>query len=198
MKKILFVNCCISVHEESRTRKLAQGFLEAFLKNNSQSEIEEVDLMKEGLQPLDPDMIRRRNELSDSGAKGAEEFLQAERFAAADIIVIAAPYWEMSFPALLRIYIEHISALNVTFGYSDKGEQIGLCRAKHMVYLTTAGGFIDGKDYGGDYLRAMCEVYGISEFFSVAAEGLDIQGADVDAEMARALRQAESLAAQLS
>ena len=71
-------------------------------------------------------------------------------------------------------------------------------RDRHMVYLTTAGGFIDGKDYGGDYLRAMCEVYGISEFFSVAAEGLDIQGADVDAEMARALRQAESLAAQLS
>lgn len=154
--------------------------------------------MEEGLSPLDPDMIRRRNELSEIGAKDAEEFSQARRFASADLIVIAAPYWEMSFPALLRIYIEHVSALNVTFGYSDKGEQIGLCRAEHMVYLTTAGGYIDGRDYGGDYLAAMCEVYGIPDFSSVAAEGLDIRGADIEAEMEKAVRRAEKLANRIS
>lgn len=198
MKKILFVNCCISVHETSRTKRLAESFLRSYQRCHSEIEIEEVNLMEAGLSPLDPEMIRRRNELSDTGAKDAEEFLQARRFASADLIVIAAPYWEMSFPALLRIYIEHVSALNVTFGYSDAGEQVGLCKADHMVYLTTAGGFIDGKDYGGDYLKAMCEVYGIPEYSSVAAEGLDIQGADVEAEMEKAVRQADQLASRIS
>ena len=92
MKKILFVNCCISIHETSRTKRLAESFLRSYQRCHSGIEIEEVNLMEAGLSPLDPDMIRRRNELSDTGAKDAEEFLQARRFASADLIVIAAPY----------------------------------------------------------------------------------------------------------
>ena len=203
-KKVLFINCCITVHEESRTEKLARAFLGAYLKKHPGAEIEERNLMRLGLKPLDPDTVRKRNALSDAYAgKAAQEmadgglFLEAEKFAEADLIVMAAPYWEMSFPALLRIYIEHVSALNVTFGYGEDGQQRGLCRAGHMVYLTTAGGPVAGNDYGGDYLRGMCGVYGIGEFDSVAAECLDIEGEDVQARMSEAIRRAEALAERL-
>ncbi len=207
-QKILFVNCCITVHEESRTEKLARAFLDAYLKKHPQAETEERDLTRLGLRPLDPDTVRRRNALSDMYAgrsaeteadfpQGAEEFLEAEKFAQADLIVIAAPYWEMSFPALLRIYIEHVSALNVTFGYGEDGQQRGLCRADHLVYLTTAGGPVAGNDYGGDYLRGMCGVWGIGEFSAVAAECLDIGGADVQARLSEAVRRAQELAERI-
>ncbi len=196
-KRILFVNCCISVHEKSRTKRLADAFLETLLEHRPEAEVEEINLMQLGLKPLDPDMIRRRNTLSDALVKGAEEFQQAEQFASADLIVIAAPYWEMSFPSLLRIYIEHISALNVTFGYSGEGRQVGLCRAERMVYLTTAGGVVGDRDYGGDYLKGMCEVYGIPEFSSIAAECLDIQGMDAELQLEEAVRRAKALAARI-
>ena len=85
----------------------------------------------------------------------------------------------------------------MTFGYGEDGQQRGLCRAGHMVYLTTAGGPVAGNDYGGDYLRGMCGVYGIGEFDSVAAECLDIEGEDVQARMSEAIRRTEALAERL-
>ena len=108
--------------------------------------------------------------------------------------MIAAPYWEMSFPALLRIYIEQISALSVTFKYGEHGESVGLCRARHMVYLTTAGGPVGDRDFGGDYLKAMCGVYGIPEFTSIAAELLDVHGIDAEAQLTQAIDRAKALA----
>lgn len=204
-RKVLFVNCCITVHEESRTEKLAEAFLGAYQGKHPDAEIEERNLMTLGLKPLDPEAVRRRNALSDAYVGKSDEdrtgdtgeFAEAEKFAEADLIVMAAPYWEMSFPALLRIYIEHVSARNVTFGYGKDGRQRGLCRAEHMVYLTTGGGPVSGNDYGGDYLRGMCGVYGIGGFDSIAAECLDMEGEDAEARLGEALRRAEELAERL-
>lgn len=59
-------------------------------------------------------------------------------FAEADEIVIGAPYWDLSFPAALKIYIEHAAVMGVTFHYTEEGRCEGLCRAKHLTYITTA------------------------------------------------------------
>ncbi len=196
-ERILFVNCCVTVHEPSRTKRLAEAFLAAYLEKHPSAVVEERNLMELDLRPLDARAVLRRNELSDACARGAEEFLEAEKFAAADLIVIAAPYWEMSFPALLRIYIEQISALNIAFRYRDDGQQEGLCRAKRMVYLTTAGGPVEGNDYGADYLRGLCGVYGIPEFDSLAAECMDIEGLDSDKILDGAVERAKELAVRI-
>ena len=39
------------------------------------------------------------------------------------VIVIAAPYWDLSFPAVLKTYLEQINVLGVTFDYSDDGHE---------------------------------------------------------------------------
>ena len=80
-KKVLFINCCITVHEESRTEKLARAFLGAYLKKHPGAEIEERNLMRLGLKPLDPDTVRKRNALSDAYAgKAAQEMTDGGLF----------------------------------------------------------------------------------------------------------------------
>jgi len=61
------------------------------------------------------------------------------------------------------------------------GRPYGLCRAKRLFYVTTAGGPILSEEYGFGYLRELCRTfYGIPEVKCIKAEGLDIWGADVE------------------
>lgn len=164
--KILFINAC--VRKESRTFKLATELLAGL-----NGEIETINLEELDLKPLNEEKIVSR--LSDEG-----EQMLAKNFASSDIIVIAAPLWDLSFPALLKLYIENISISGVTFKYTETGI-MGLCKAKKVYYVSTAGGtFV--PNFGYEYIKALCNVmYGITDVKLFQAEGLDIWGNNVDA-----------------
>ena len=171
--KTLFVNAC--VRPESRTMVLAKHVLDKI-----GGEMEEVNLEKEKIQPLNYETMQQRDALlhaeekgaegSDAETPGAEMLRYARQFAEADTIVMAAPYWDLSFPAALKAYLEWASLLGVTFRYEQDGRQTGLCRAKALVYCTTAGGPVAGQNFGYDYIRALCAMFGIRESFCIAVE----------------------------
>ena len=50
--KLLYVDCCISLHEVSRTKLLAETFLSAWQKAHPADEIERLDLTARPLSPL--------------------------------------------------------------------------------------------------------------------------------------------------
>ena len=108
-------------------------------------------------------------------------FTLARQFAAADEIVIAAPYWDLSFPAVLKQYIEQINVVGITFRYTPEGIPEGLCRASRLTYVMTAGGEFVPEEYGFGYMKALAEsFYGIPEVQLIKAVGLDIAGAEED------------------
>ena len=94
MDKILFVNACVR-GEQSRTRELAQCVLEKLT-----GEVVERNLQTEELKPLDGKLLQKREELLAAGKTSDEIFRYARELAEADVIVMAAPYWDMAFPAL--------------------------------------------------------------------------------------------------
>lgn len=162
--KILYINAC--VRECSRTRELAQHLLDRL-----SGDITELELKNEQIHSLDTYALAQRE-----GGNGTE---YARQFAEADIIVISAPYWDMSFPALLKEYIENITVTGITFRY-ENDRPCGLCRAQKLYYVTTAGGpFI--PDFGYKYIEALArDFYGIPYTRCFFAEGLDVLGADVE------------------
>ena len=96
--------------------------------------------------------------------------------------MIAAPYWDLSFPAVLKQYIEHINVLGITFEYTPDGLPRGLCRAKKLYYIMTAGGKYVPKEFGFEYIKALAQnFYGIQDVRKIEAVGLDIIGADAEA-----------------
>ena len=131
---ILFINAC--VRKESRTLVLAEDIL-----SKMQGDITEIDLSKENLAPLNRVSLEEREHLLVSGEMDAPMFEHAKRFAQADEIVIAAPFWDLSFPSILKIYMEQITVAGITFEYRN-GRPTGLCKAKRLTYITTAGGEI--------------------------------------------------------
>jgi len=167
MEKILFVNACMRGSEISRTHKLCRSYL----KENT---FEEVDLTKNILACLDGEAIINRDKLIDSGKTDDEIFRYAWQFAQAEKIIIGAPYWDLSFPAALKTYVEHVFVRGITFKNTPTGIE-GLCRAKKLIYITTAGGYIKNANHGAEYFRSLCEFFGIPQFETFHAEGLDIE-----------------------
>ena len=96
-------------------------------------------------------------------------------------MLIAAPYWDLSFPALLKVYFEQLFVVGITFGYTDSGAE-GHCRAEKCLYITTAGGTIGKYDMGSQYIAGLCEtMLFIPQFDVLQVENLDIQGMDSEA-----------------
>lgn len=58
-----------------------------------------------------------------------------------------------------------------------------MCAAEKLYYVTTSGGYTEGRNFGYDYIRGLCSMYGIDRTKFISAEGLDIIGADIDAIM---------------
>ncbi|MBR3705627.1 MAG: NAD(P)H-dependent oxidoreductase [Firmicutes bacterium] len=184
--KVLFVNACMR-GEKSRTLELCRDYLEKLQAAYPQAEIEEVDLTTLDIQVQDGAFIERRDAFLRAGDFSDEMFDLAKLLIAADHVVIGAPYWDLSFPAKLKMYLERCSVDKLTFIYDDQGVPHGQCRAKALTYITTAGGYIGDMNFGFDYVKGLCSMlFGIREFHFAAADGIDIIGVDVAARMAEA------------
>ena len=158
---ILFINAC--VRPESRTHKLAKALL-----SQTKEEICTVELEREQIPVLDGSALEQRNAHLNCGAFDAPMLRYARQFAQADTVVIAAPYWDLMFPALLKIYLEAVTVSGMTFRYSEQGIPVGLCKAKRLIYVTTAGGPIGEFDFGFQYVSTVARgFFGklISQFF---------------------------------
>ena len=183
----LFVNACMR-GEHSRTLELCRAYLEG------RENVIEVDVAGMGLAPLMGEQAERRAALQAAGAWDDPIFDLAKQFAAVDgEIVIGAPYWDLSFPAALKTYIEHVSVCDIAFHYTEQGTAEGLCKAPQLTYITSCGGFVEGANYGYDYLCGIAKMFGIPNTRFVAAEGLDVVELDTDAQMAKALAEVRAL-----
>ena len=91
MSEMLFINAC--VRENSRTLELAGAVL-----NKLGEGYTELKLYDTPLAPLDAEGMRVRDAAFAAKDFSEERFAIARQFAAAETIVIAAPYWDLCFP----------------------------------------------------------------------------------------------------
>lgn len=172
---ILFIDAC--VRRDSRTRRLANRVLA-----HTNDTVETVRLDALDFPKTDEAFLRKRDACIAAGDFSDPIFDLAKQFNRADAIVVAAPHWDLSFPAALKQYFESINVVNLTFFYTDSDLPHTLCRAKRLVYVATAGGPVRSHDYGFGYVKALGrEFYGIEDATLFCAEGLDLVGADAEA-----------------
>ena len=168
MNKILFINACL--RDESRTLRLAKNILE-----KTNGIIKTINLYEEDIKPLSKVNLSLRDKAVASNDFSDNYFCYAKEFRDADEIIIAAPFWDLSFPAVLKIFFENICIIGLTFIYNEDGKPVGLCKAKRLTYVATAGGYIPNSNYAFNYVDALAkEFFGINKTTFIKAEGLDI------------------------
>ena len=166
MKKLIFINACMRA--ESRTRRIANPIVAELCRKYT---IETVDLSRDKYPVADNDTIENRSH----GIVPAEHAALAKKIAEADRIVIAAPFWDMSFPSALKVFFENMSLFGVTFDSNDK-ECYGLCKAEKVMYITTRGMDIstgDPLEQATPYIKALSHLWGWGELTVISAQNMD-------------------------
>lgn len=199
MARVLFIDGCVR-EESSRTLELAAAYLDAWRRFRPQDGIETVRLNELRLRPYDAQTMRALAALGQNW--DAPQYAFARQFRDADHLIIAAPFWNGTFPAALHTYLEHICVAGLTFVYEENAYK-GFCRAHECVFLTTRGGFYEtGKpqlsEIAAPFLRSLLTMQGVDRLHVVAAEGLDVEGQDAQAILARAKEKAHALAETLT
>lgn len=191
---LLFLDCCVRGKEVSRTFALCESFLAELKRNHEELSVKTLSLYLEDLKPVGLEMLEKRDKLEKQQCFEDPMFDYARELAAADYILVGAPYWDYSFPACLKIYIEQTSVGGIAFKYTESGS-VGLCSAKKMLYVSTAGGPMPEIHTGEEYMRQICKFYGVGGFETYCLEQLDIDGMDVDGMMTAAKSDMKKLAA---
>ena len=130
MEKLVIIDSCM--RPESRTRRILDAAKEVL---SSRYDIESIDVNEVALLPLTPQSLAERS----SGIVPKATVALARKIAAADRIIIAAPFWDMSFPSALKAFFEnfrnseYISERNVLHtiqnSFCDKDTK---CWSKHI------------------------------------------------------------------
>lgn len=184
---ILFIDG--TLREESRTLALAKYFL-----NKTDEEIITLKLSDEDILPLNKENLELRNELISRQAFDERIFKYARLLKEADTLVIASPYYDLSFSANIKAFIEAINIVGYTFAYDKNDMPYSLCHLKKLYYFTTAGGPIISDEYGFGYIKTMFkEFYEINEFHYIKAENLDLVGSNPQEIMEVAYKEIDNL-----
>ena len=171
MKKLIFIDACMRAG--SRTRRIASPIIAELRKKYS---IETVDLTRNIYPVADNHTLEDRNQ----GIVPAEHVELAKKIAEADRIVIAAPFWDMSFPSALKVFFENMSLFGITFDSNEK-ECYGLCKAEKVMYITSRGMNIntgDPLEQATPYIKALSHLWGWGELTVVAAQNMDYSSAE--------------------
>ena len=158
MKKLLYITVNSKPEKFSSSKTIGRAFVSRFLELNPEFEVEEVDLYKDFIPRLEDKHFSGRScvvdgEKSDLDEKTKKEVKRiielSEQFKSADLYVIAAPLWTLSFPAPLKEYIVYIQSSGGQIPWLAKG----------------------GLNLGLKYVEDIMKFLGIKKFHQLLVDG---------------------------
>jgi len=197
MSKLLYIHANVKPIGESRTLRISESFIEAYKASHPEDEVIDLDLYKENIGFLDATFVEMHGGNSELTRK--DPLLKyAYQFLDSDKIVIAAPFWNLSFPAIIKAYLDYIMVSGITFKYTSQGP-VGQCQGKKAVHIVTRGGaYTEGPtaafELGDRYIKTIFGFLGFSEYSTIAVENMDRSSTDVEAVLKDAINNARNKA----
>ncbi len=187
MKKLLYITVNSKPEELSASKTVGRTFVNKFLENHKDFILEELDLYQCHIPRLEYEYFEKRNcmikeeDFSKLNEKQQEEVHKivklVDQFKEADLYVIAAPMWSLSFPAPLKEYIDCIVMDGKTITISEnKMEGLLNDKPRAMIYIQSSGAPIPWMlrsifNKGLDYVRDIMKYIGIKKFEELLVDG---------------------------
>lgn len=184
MNKLLYVKANPKTEGRSRTLTISDSFVKAYKEYHPNDEIITLDLYKEDLRFLDEEDINSLHKEDLLQDKNHPTFKYAHQLLEIDKIIIAAPFWNLSFPAILKTYLDCVIVGGITFKYTPQGPK-GQCHGKKAIHFVTRGGAyseepLSSYELGDRYLRTVFAFVGITDFTTFALENMDRSHTNVE------------------
>ncbi|WP_372660817.1 FMN-dependent NADH-azoreductase [Cohnella sp.] len=185
MATLLYITANPKVIEQSVSLSIGKAFLDAYRSEKPNDQIVELDLYKMNVPQIDTDVFNGWGKLQQGKAfdeLSAEEKDKVSRinqltdqFIAADKYVFVTPLWNFSIPPVAKAYIDNICIAGKTFRYSAAGPE-GLMKGKKALHIQARGGvYSEGPakemEFGDRYIQTIFNFVGITDMYSVIAEG---------------------------
>ena len=187
MKKLLYISVNSKPEDLSASKTVARKFINRFIEKNKDFQVEEIDLYKEHIPRLEYQYFEKRNcivnendakELSDKERSEVQKIRElCDQFISANVYVIAAPMWSLSFPAPLKEYIDCIMQDEKTIKFEGKKiEPLLDDKPRTMVYIQSSGANIPWllkpiMNKGLNYVEDVIKFMGIKKFEELLVEG---------------------------
>jgi len=162
----------------SISRMLAADLIAALEARHGELHVTRRDLAA-GLPFIDADWVsanftpeEERNDAHREKLAGSDELVAELKNA--DVLVIGAPIYNFSVPAVLKAWIDMIARARLTFRYTEDGVE-GLVKGTKAYVLVPSGGVQLGSpmDFATPYLRHALAFVGITNVEFIAAAGAD-------------------------
>lgn len=187
MNKLLYITVNSKPENLSSSKTIGREFVKRFLEKHNDFELEELDLYECHIPRLEYEYFHGRNcminenDFSKLDSKQQEEVHKivklTDQFKEADVYVIAAPMWSLSFPAPLKEYIDCIVMDRKTISVSEDNVK-GLLNDKprSMVYIQSSGGKIPWMakmlmNKGLNYVEDIMKFMGVRKFKEILVDG---------------------------
>lgn len=203
MKKLLYITVNSKPEELSASKTVGRAFVNSFLEKHEDFELEELDLYESHIPRLEYQYFEKRNamikkedidKLSKEEQEEAHKIVElTEQFIQADMYVIAAPMWSLSFPAPLKEYIDCIVMDGKTIDLSDdKLEGLLNDKPRGMVYVQSSGAKINWMmkmvlNKGLNYVEDIMKAIGIERFEELLVDGTGYTKEEKDQAVEKAL-----------
>lgn len=187
MKKLLYIIANSKDEEQSSSRTVSRRLVNTILKRVPDAELEELNLYEEHIPQLKGCYFESRSAIVNSEARNklsAEEQKEVakiehlcDQFKEADIYVLAAPMWSLSFPAPVKEYLDCIIQAGKTIAF-ENNKPHGLMDDKQriFVYVQSSGANIPwilkpALSKGLNYVHEIMRFIGISTFEELLVDG---------------------------
>ena len=139
MARLLYIKANPKPCDQSLTYRLSDFFIQAYQQAHPTDEVEVLDLYQTIMPIMDYERLSRYNQGIETEIKQI-----AEQFKSYDKCVIAAPVWNHSFPAMLKVYLE-----------------------MKVLYITSSGQVYDGErkflDHHQSQIKAIFDLIGLTQ-----------------------------------
>lgn len=187
MKKLLYIIANSKSEEQSSSRTVSRRLVNAILKKVPDVELNELNLYEDHIPQLKGCYFESRSAIVSSEARSkltAEEQKEiakieslCDQFKAADIYVLAAPMWSLSFPAPVKEYLDCIIQAGKTISFKNN-KPYGLLDDKQRVfiYVQSSGANIPwilkpALSKGLNYVHDIMRFLGINTFEELLVDG---------------------------
>lgn len=213
MKKILYVSVNSKPEELSTSKTVARKFINRLLTLNNNYEVEELDLYSMDIPEINYRYFTGRGqvvtgkayeELSQEDKKSVDTINKlTDQFLEADLYIIAAPMWSLSFPSKLKAYLDCIIQNGKLIKVNDK-EVEGLLddKERNMVYIQSSGGvypkIFSGKiNHGINYVEDIFKFLGVKKFKKILVQGVDMEDVGKEEAISRSIKDIEDIVEKL-
>lgn len=187
MKKLLYIIANSKTEEQSSSRTVSRRLVNAILEKDADIQLEELNLYEDHIPQLKGGYFESRSAIVSAEARSKlsrqeqKEVARIEQlcdqFQAADLYVLAAPMWSLSFPAPVQEYLDCIIQAGKTIAFeNDKPYGLMDDKKRAFIYVQSSGASLPwllkpALSKGLNYVHEIMKFIGIQTFEELLVDG---------------------------